>query len=324
MAKTNKKGFCKDTIEKLTKNWPGVSYLVLSSKPMVPRDRLLIAIGWKYNAQKVLSFFVIDNAGSTQTGINYLSKYPDQYTNVSICPVDCPLVMYFFILLISLNPTTNQGSLIWHWRSSGLLIVVGCGYIQQLLWKQLLLIVGNCFVMGSKETTMKNWLVSESSRNDLLYIASTMIFHLMVGPQHRTYPPLMRLIMEIQFLPAVQFIFTVIFLPPQWPALFSIWLSTVPHQYLLDLSIFPKKKKPNREGYITGLLEVNFQGILLMEIYASREDFGFARDVIGSTRRCNIVYKFAVIVLKRIMNPSFVSLDMFHVWLVHNNDDCLG
>ena len=33
MMKTNTKGFCKETIEKLTKNWPGGSYLVLRSKP---------------------------------------------------------------------------------------------------------------------------------------------------------------------------------------------------------------------------------------------------------------------------------------------------
>ena len=50
-----------------------------------------------------------------------------------------------------------------------------------------------------------------------------------------------------------------------------------------------------------------------MEIYASREAFGFARDVIGSTRRCNIVDKFVVIVLKPVMTPLFISLDMFHV-----------
>ena len=36
MVKTNKKLFCKDTIENLTKDWPGGSYLVLRSKPMVP------------------------------------------------------------------------------------------------------------------------------------------------------------------------------------------------------------------------------------------------------------------------------------------------
>ena len=61
-----------------------------------------------------------------------------------------------------------------------------------------------------------------------------------------------------------------------------------------------------------------------MEIYASREASGFTRDVIGSTRRYTIVDKFVVIVLKRIMTPSLVSLDMFHVWLFHNNYDWLG
>ena len=65
MVKTNTKGFCKDTIEKLTKDWPGGSYLVLRSKPMVPGGRPLISIGYKYNAQKVLSFIVTDNVGST-------------------------------------------------------------------------------------------------------------------------------------------------------------------------------------------------------------------------------------------------------------------
>ena len=45
--KTNAKGFCKETIEKLTNYWTGGSYLVLRSKPMVPGDRLLIANRWK-------------------------------------------------------------------------------------------------------------------------------------------------------------------------------------------------------------------------------------------------------------------------------------
>ena len=60
-----------------------------------------------------------------------------------------------------------------------------------------------------------------------------------------------------------------------------------------------------------------------MKIYASRAAFSFTRDVIGSKRTYNVVEKFVVIVLRRIMNPSFVSLDMFSVLLVHNNDDCL-
>ena len=92
-AKTNAKGFYKDTIENLTKDWPGGSYLVLSSKPMLPGDRPLISIVYKYTVWKVLSFIVKENSGITKTGIPYLSKYPDQFTNVFICPVSCPLVM---------------------------------------------------------------------------------------------------------------------------------------------------------------------------------------------------------------------------------------
>ena len=48
-----------------------------------------------------------------------------------------------------------------------------------------------------------------------------------------------------------------------------------------------------------------------MEIYASREAFGFERDVIGSTRRRTIVKKLDVIILQRITTPPFVSLEMF-------------
>ena len=60
---------------------------------MVPGDKPLISIVYKYNAQKVLHFIVTDNTGSTKTGIPYLSKYPDQFTNVDIRPVARPLVM---------------------------------------------------------------------------------------------------------------------------------------------------------------------------------------------------------------------------------------
>ena len=93
MLKTNTKGFCKETIYKLTKDWPGGSYVMIRSKHMVPVDRSLIAIGQKYNAREVLSFIVTDNLGSTKTGIPYLSKYPDQFTNFAIHPVARPLVM---------------------------------------------------------------------------------------------------------------------------------------------------------------------------------------------------------------------------------------
>ena len=44
MVNTNTKGFYKEKIYKLTKDWPGSLYLMLRSKPMVPRDRPLIYI----------------------------------------------------------------------------------------------------------------------------------------------------------------------------------------------------------------------------------------------------------------------------------------
>ena len=50
-----------------------------------------------------------------------------------------------------------------------------------------------------------------------------------------------------------------------------------------------------------------------MEIDASREAFGFSRDVIGLTRICTIVNKLALIVLQHIMNPLFVSFGMFDI-----------
>ena len=87
VVKTNTKGLCKYTIEKRTNDWTGGSYLVLSSKPMVPRGRLRIAGGYKYNARKVLSFIVADNSGITQAGLPYLSKHPYQFNNVAIRPV---------------------------------------------------------------------------------------------------------------------------------------------------------------------------------------------------------------------------------------------
>ena len=69
---------------------------MLKRKPMVPGGRQIIAIGYKYNAWKVLYFIVTENEGRTQTCINYLSKYPEQFSNIAIHPVAFTLVMYRF------------------------------------------------------------------------------------------------------------------------------------------------------------------------------------------------------------------------------------
>ena len=50
------KGFCLATLEKLMKDWPEVSYLVLKSTPRFHGEIPLLVIGYKYNSRKVLGF----------------------------------------------------------------------------------------------------------------------------------------------------------------------------------------------------------------------------------------------------------------------------
>ena len=94
VVKTNTKGFFKDTIDNLTNNWPGGSYLVLRSKPIVHGGMPLIGIVYNYNTHKFLPFIVTENSVSTNSGLPYLPKYPDQFSNVVIYPVARPLVLY--------------------------------------------------------------------------------------------------------------------------------------------------------------------------------------------------------------------------------------
>ena len=68
---------------------------------------------------------------------------------------------------------------------------------------------------------MKNKLLSENYWSDLLLIASTILFQLILVTCQITYVPLMRLMKEIQFLLAVHFIFTFLILLPQRSEIFQ-------------------------------------------------------------------------------------------------------
>ena len=72
MVKANIKVFCKDTIENITNNCLGVSYLMLRSKPIVPRGMLMIDIGYKYNYHKVIYYIVTEDTGRKNSVIPYL------------------------------------------------------------------------------------------------------------------------------------------------------------------------------------------------------------------------------------------------------------
>ena len=66
---------------------------MLRRNPMVPGGRPLIAIGYKYNVRKVISFIVTDNSGITQEILTCLFKYTDQFTNFSITLLISPLLL---------------------------------------------------------------------------------------------------------------------------------------------------------------------------------------------------------------------------------------
>ena len=69
---------------------------MLKRKSEVHGDSPKITIGYKYNGRKVLYLIVTEEAGSTESGILYLSKYHDPFAIVDIHTVACTLVMYKF------------------------------------------------------------------------------------------------------------------------------------------------------------------------------------------------------------------------------------
>ena len=98
--------------------------------------------------------------------------------------------------------------------------MVGYGYVHQFLWEWLLTIFGNYSVMRLREITMANKLVSENSPKDLLLIASTIPFQMILGPRKRTYLRLIKLMKERHFLLALHFVFIVLLLLSQRSELF--------------------------------------------------------------------------------------------------------
>ena len=79
------------------KDFPGESYIVMKSNPIFPGGRPLLAIEYKYNYRKVLGFIATEGTGITEPGDTYLSRLPDFYPNISVCPVVRPhfLGIYF-------------------------------------------------------------------------------------------------------------------------------------------------------------------------------------------------------------------------------------
>ena len=82
--------FCLAKLERLMKDWPGVSYLVMKIDTRVPGEIPPLEIGYKYNSRKVLGFIATAGSGSNEPGDPYLSCFPHIYYNVSFFRVVCP------------------------------------------------------------------------------------------------------------------------------------------------------------------------------------------------------------------------------------------
>ena len=91
--KTSHKVLCLDNLEKLTKECPGGSHIVMNISPRVPGYIPLMDILYKYIYQKFLGFIAAEGGVSTVPGVPYLSCCFYNYLNVSICPIFCPCVI---------------------------------------------------------------------------------------------------------------------------------------------------------------------------------------------------------------------------------------
>ena len=173
---------------------------MLRSKPMVPGDRPLIAIGYKYNAHKVLSFIVTDNSDITKTDIPYLSNYPDQFTNVAIRPIARPLVM-------SKKSDVNEVDSHNKSRQPGLALekwwVNQCGWIRLCKTVATGMTINNCwklFRYGVKRDHYDKFIGIRELLERLAQYCFNNPFYLIEVPQQIKYPPLIRSMTEIQFL----------------------------------------------------------------------------------------------------------------------------
>ena len=91
-VKTAHARFPKTFLEQKMANFPGGTWIVMegtTDKEGAP----LVAIGYKYNKKKVLSFITTRGAGSTKPGEPYVANFPDCFGNLCTRNVSRPQVL---------------------------------------------------------------------------------------------------------------------------------------------------------------------------------------------------------------------------------------
>ena len=77
----------------------------------IPGDKPIMAIIYKYRSQKVPGFIDTEETIITETCVTYLYCYPKNDSNVSICPVLLPHIIFRY--LIACNKIDNPNRM-WH------------------------------------------------------------------------------------------------------------------------------------------------------------------------------------------------------------------
>ena len=91
VLKTAYNGYPKKFIQDKMKNWPGGSHLVLETT--TPEEVELLAIGYKYNKNKILCFLATKGAGHTEPGSPYKARWKDDNGNTNSRDVNRPEIV---------------------------------------------------------------------------------------------------------------------------------------------------------------------------------------------------------------------------------------
>ena len=131
--KTGSAYFPKRELEKEMKDYPSGAYLVLETTAPVSNVKL-VAIGYKYNARKVLLFLMTKDAGMTLPGRPYIARFNDEFGNLKSRQVerpDCISTYFAHANAIDIHNHYRQGllGLEQHWRTTNLWFRIACSVI---------------------------------------------------------------------------------------------------------------------------------------------------------------------------------------------------
>ena len=177
--------------------------------------------------------------------------------------------------------------------------------------------------MGLVGTPITSLSASGNSWKELLFIASIILSQQTHILRQRTYLPLMTLITKALCLPVRASTIPVLLLAIHRSAWYRISRSLLIKLLLFDIRL--RRKFNWREGVIIGCLGVTVIWGYLKERdiwrWVSSTAMTIWFGLVGGYTTVNIM---AVTALHIIMTHSCVSLEMFVVWITHNNDYCLG